>query len=101
MATYSELYGLWNESGLKNRVTVAVIVAAETVQGEDAGTPNHASRLLWASVSLRNPAQAANAMFRLVLAANKDATIEAILGATDIAIQSAVDDAVDLFATGE
>ncbi len=99
MATYSELYGLWYESGLRNRVTVAVVVAAETVQGEDAGTPNHANRLVWAQQTFLNPASIAHAMFRVVLAANKDVTVEAILSATDVSIQGAVDTAVDTFAT--
>ena len=100
MATYSELFGLWNESGLKNRITVAVIVAAESIQNEDIETLNHANRLIWAQQTFQNPVAIANAMFRVVLAANKDASTEAILSASDIAIQSAVDAAVDTFATG-
>jgi len=100
MATYEELYSLWHESSLKNRVTVAAIVAAETIQGEDPAIPNHANRLIWAKATLENPMSVADAVFRLVLAANKDATTEAILKASDASIQSAVDTAVDMFATG-
>jgi hypothetical protein len=100
MASYEELYSLWNESGLRNKVIVAVIVAAESIQGEDPVTPNHANRLLWAKTSLESPVPVASAMFRLVIAANKDATKEAILNAIDASIQSAIDSAVDMFATG-
>lgn len=100
MAAYKELYSLWYESDLRNKVTVAVVVAAEAIQSEDPATPNHANRLLWAKATLENPIAIAGAMFRLVLAANKDATKEAILQASDGSIQAAVDGAVDMFATG-
>ena len=100
MATHKELFSLWHESELRNLVTVAVVVAAEEVWIEDSGTPNHANRLLWAKATLESPASVAGAMFRLVLAVNKDATKEAILDASDASIQSAVNAAVDMFATG-
>ena len=100
MAAYEELFSLWHESELKNLVTVAVVVAAEEIWGEDEATPNHANRLIWAKATLESPTSVASAMFRLVLAANKDATKEAILGASDASIQAAIDSAVDMFATG-
>jgi len=100
MASYEDLYSLWNESGLRNKVVVAVIVAAETIQGEETSTPNHANRLLWAKATLESPVSVAGAMFRFVIAANKDATKQAILDALDSNIQAAVDAAVDMFATG-
>ena len=100
MATYGELYSLWHESALKNKVTVAVIVAAETIQGEDPVTPNHANRLVWARQAFEVTVDIANTMFRVILAVNKDASKEAILNATDVSIQVAIDAAVDTFATG-
>jgi len=100
MATYNELYTLTADSALRNRVRVAVIVAAQTIRGEDGGTPNHANRLLWAAAAMANPAGEAQRMFHAVLAANKDSTVEQISGASDAAIQTAVDNVVDLFATG-
>jgi hypothetical protein len=100
MASYDELFSLQNDSGLKNRVQVACIVAAETIRGEDGGTANHANRLLWAAAVFQNPSQEANRLFWAVLAANKDATAAQITGATDAAVQANVDAAVDLFATG-
>lgn len=98
MAEYVELYDLWNESELRNRVTVAVVVAAEAIWGEVDTTPNHANRLLWARATLESPVLVASAMFRFVLAANKGATPETILGAPDATIQSAIDGVVNLFA---
>lgn len=100
MATYNELYGLNSDSELRNRVTMACIVAAETVMAEEDTTPNHANRLVWAALVFASPAMEAKRMFMAVLAANKDADVAAIQSATDAQIQAAVDNHVDLFATG-
>lgn len=100
MASYVELYGLHNDSELKNRVTVACIVAAEVVMDEDPGTTNHANRLVWAGLVLANPQLEAKRMFWALLAANKDTNLENIQAATDAQIQSEVNAHVDLFATG-
>jgi len=100
MADYDELYGLWYESGLKNRVMVAVVVAAQTIQDEVPKTPNHTNRLVWAQQTFQNPASSAESIFYVILAINKDKTVETILGISDTSIQTAVDNAVDIFATG-
>lgn len=100
MATYTELYGLRNDSALRNRVMVACIVAGEAIMAEDVGTPNHANRLTWAASVFASPVAEANRMFMAVLAANKDATVEQVQGASDEAIQTHVDAHVDLFAVG-
>ena len=100
MATYDELYDLRTDSVLKNRVTTACIIAAETVRGEDGGTANHANRLLWAKAVFAGPAGEANRMFMAILAANESATVANIQSATDAAIQGNVDDHIDLFADG-
>ena len=100
MATYTELYNLRNDNALKNRVVVAVIVSAETVMDEDAGTDNRANRLLWARSVFAAPEREADRMFMAVLAANKDSAVATIQGASDAAIQANVDAHIDLFATG-
>lgn len=100
MATYTELFGLRNNSALRNRVTTAVLISAETVMAELDTVPNHANRLLWAKDVFASPSTEADRMFMAVLAANKDATVAQILGASDAAIQANVDAHVDLFATG-
>lgn len=100
MATYNELYGLRNNSELRNKVVVAVIVAAETIRNEDGGTPNHANRLLWAAQAFANPLPLGQQILWALLAANKDNAVPAIEGASDEVIQAAVDAVVDLFATG-
>lgn len=101
MATYEELHGLMSgSSALRNRVVVAVVVAAEEIRGEDGGTANHANRLIWAAGAFARPTAIADELLMAVLAANKDLAVSAIESATDAAIQSAVDAVVDLFATG-
>ena len=100
MATYSELYDLRNNSALKNKVAIAVIVAAETIMGEDGGTPNNANRLVWAAGVFANPRVESDRMFMAVLAANAGSSVAQITGASDAAIQANVDEHIDLFATG-
>jgi len=100
MAAYTDLYGLFNNSELRNKMRVAVVVAAETIRGEDAGTDNHANRLVWAKNAFQNPESAADAMLKALLAANKDLEVAQITGASDAAIQTKVDAAVNVFADG-
>ena len=100
MATNTELYGLKNDSALRNRVEMECIIAAEAVMNEIDTTPNHVNRLLWSASVFVNPVAEANRMFMAVLAANAEFTVEQIQGASDEAIQANVDAHVDLFATG-
>ncbi len=100
MATYDDLFGLRFDTALKNKVTVACVIAAEAIREEDAGTDNHANRLVWAKATFERPGSIAQNMLWALLAANKDADLAVITGASDAAIQTKVDDAVDLFATG-
>lgn len=100
MATDIELYNLHNDSELRNRVLIQCVVTAEAIMNEDGGTPNHANRLIWAAATFANPKVEAYRMFIAVLAANKDATVEAIRGASEAQILTNVGDHVDLFATG-
>jgi len=100
MAAYSDLYQLFANSSLRNKIRVAVIVAAESIRNEDAATDNHANRLVWAAATFASPNAAADKMLMALLASNKDEETSAILGATDSVIQTLVDAAVDIFATG-
>jgi hypothetical protein len=91
---------LFNSSDLRNRVSVACIVAAEAVRGEDVGTTNHTNRMLWAKAAFNNPDAISRQMLMALLAAEKDSTSAAIMAATDAAIQARVNAAVDVFADG-
>lgn len=100
MATYAELYDLRSNSDLRNKVLVACAVAAELIRLEAGATPNHANRLLWAKQVFANPDPVAATMLQAVLAQNRTLTSAQIVGASDAAIQTAVNNAVDVLATG-
>ena len=100
MATYLELRSLFNDSDLFNRIQVASLVAAEAIRTEDVGTVNHANRLIWAKSAFKSPVGTAKEMIMAVLAGNSSLTVEQITGATDAAIQTKVNAAVDIFADG-
>lgn len=98
MATYAELITASTNAALKDKIRVAVVVAAETVRTENGATANHANRLLWAKRVFNRPLDAAEDMLWAVLAQNKNATFANIIGATDAQVQTNVDAAVDVFA---
>ena len=96
MATYDELYLLSQNGPLKNRVTVACLMAAEIIRTELTSVPNHAARLVWARKALENPDAVAVAALRAALVQNDELTVVQIQGATDAALQIAVNSAIDL-----
>lgn len=100
MATYIELRQIFGNGDLLNRIEVACIVAASTIQSEDAGTANHANRVLWAASVFSGSRPWAEKMLMALLAANKAASVQDITGATDATLQTLVDATVNLFATG-
>ena len=87
MATYTEVRNLFNDSALANRVEVAVIIAAN-------GLADNASNNAWDGAAYANPTTEARKALMSVLATNNALTVEAIQGATDVALQAAVDAAV-------
>ena len=99
MATYAEILAAAEDPTLLNKCRVAVIVSADTVRAESAGTTNHTARLAWASKATRDPVSEAKRALWCALAQNKALTSAQILAASDAAIQSAVDAAIDLLST--
>lgn len=100
MATYLELEDLFGNGTLKAKIRAAVIIAAESIRTEDPATANHANRLIWAKQAFSNTESAVSEMLKATLAANKDASVAQITGASDATVQAAVDAAVDIFADG-
>jgi len=98
MATLNELRQLFTNAELKNKVESACIITAYAILSEDAATTNHAQRQKWAVQAFTNPKTIANQMLKVALAAKKASTVENILTASDSDIQTAVDNAVDIFA---
>lgn len=100
MATYLEIFDLRSNSALRNRIAVACVVAAEAIRNESGATTNHANRMIWAKAVFANPESEAVRMLMALLAQNKDATVGQITGVTDANLQTGVNAAVDVFATG-
>lgn len=98
MATYAELYNLQSNSALKNRIAVACVVAAELIRGEDVATVNHTNRATWARNVFADAGRESTRMMMAVLAQNRGFTVAQITGATDAEIQTAVNNAVNVFA---
>jgi hypothetical protein len=98
MATYLELRGLMDDNDLENRCAVACIVAAEAIMDEDPSTPNHEQRLTFANRAFTAPKDLANRVLMAVLAEYKGLEIAQIQGATDAQLQTAVNNAINVFA---
>jgi len=90
MATYVELRALFSLDALRERVEVATLIAASDLL---AGTPTVAEQQ-WAAAVFFDPRNEGRRAFFAVLAANKAATVAAITGASDAAIQANVDSVV-------
>jgi len=100
MATYTELYELGSNSALRNRITGACLVAAQAVMAEATATANHANRLLWARDAFADPNGMGQKMLMAALAQNAALTVAQITAASDAALLSAVQAAINVFATG-
>jgi len=87
MATYDELRAEFSDDGLRNRVEVATLIAANNLLS---GTPS-INEQKWAAAVFADPGSEGRKAFLAVLAARSGATITDIQGASDAAIQSNVD----------
>ena len=96
MATYQELHELTHNAALLARVMTAVAVAAETIRSEDPATTNHVERVRWAQQALRNVDGTARGLMWIVMAQNRQFTVAQIEGASDAALQAAVNGAIQL-----
>lgn len=99
MATYDDLLGALTNDLLTRKVRWAVVMAAEAIRTEVNTTPNHANRLLWAKATYADPDAAAAKMIYPVLAQNAVQTLTTITGSSDSQVQTAVNAAVDVFAS--
>ena len=98
MASYAEIFELGSNSALRNKMTVACLVAAQAVLVELGTIPNHANRLLWAKNVFSDPQGMGQKMLMAALAKNAALTVVQITGASDAVLLTAVQGAIDLFA---
>lgn len=95
MALYTEILTAARDDTLNQKVRVAVVIAAEVIRTEAAGTANHANRVAWAKTVYQSPEAVAERMIWAVLAQNAAVSLPTILAASDATIQTAVNAAVD------
>lgn len=109
MASYTELRELSTNSDLKNKVQVAVWIAAQSVIDDPENFPSDAggntdlvkARKLWAAGILNISGNNLSIYLNTILAANKNLTKEQILNASDIAIQNAINKVIDVIAEAQ
>lgn len=95
MATLEELRDLYSDDGLRKRVEVATVIAAQALLEAVPGTANGRA---WALVVLQNPNLWGRVVYKSILATNAATSVAQIQGATDSAIQTAVDAVAPAFA---
>lgn len=99
MATYVEIRNLFNDGPLRNRVSTAVIIAAENML---TGLTPTAAQRAFALAVMTNPDVWGERVYKIVLAANSGASVAQIQGAPDTgagSIQAAVDAVIEQIAT--
>lgn len=97
MATYLELKVLIQDVALRDKVEIAVDVKAAEILDNGASTTE---QVAWAPEAIMNPSLKAVEIINYVLAVNKGLSVAAIPGASDAAIKSNVDTAVDALIAG-
>ena len=105
MATLTELTQIYEKgtpgaSPLFDKIISGVLLIAEAIRDENPATANHVNRIIWAKQAFQFPKVKAQEMFGAMLAANASATVSQIQGASDAAIQTAITNAVNIFADG-
>lgn len=99
---YADLYNTMvanvGDHILWRQAFVAVLKAAADIRNEDAGTTNHANRLVWAAAAEQNPgAKVLEMRYRIM----ENATVQAApTAASDNDVQFVVNSLIDSFATG-
>lgn len=98
VATYIELRNLANDSTLRNRSEVAIVVSANAILRT---TPAPLDEQIgWAQDVLENPSRWAQQALFASLAQNRTLSVAEIQGATDDALQTVIDQIVPLLAKG-
>lgn len=92
-----DVYNLKSNAEFKAKVAAAVAKAANDILNEDPGTTNHADRVVWAKVAMKDAESTAEQMLWSVV---QNATIQTNgLNSSDNDIQFVVNSNIDNFAT--
>lgn len=103
MASYIDLVPLIvgnndQRTTLLNKISVAAVVAADMVRSENPSGINFDNRLTWAKKVFDDPQSVATTLLNVVLGANNDAGISAILNTSDEILFANVSGAIDTVA---
>lgn len=91
--TYAESNALMNDMEFRGRIKVAALNYANSIVGENTGTPAHNTRLRWAQQCFQNPDQMAMSLQGPVVV---DPEVQADgAGITDLQLQSSVEATVN------
>lgn len=100
MATFAELVTASANAALVEKIKIATLIAADNIRLEGTGAANHQARVRWAAKVFTDPEAEATRMIWPVLIQNRAATLAQITGASDAAVQTAVDAAVSVVIAG-
>lgn len=100
MATFAELVTASGNAGLVEKIKIATLIAADNIRIEGDGVAHHQARVRWAAKVFQAPDTEATKMIWPVLIQNRTATLNQITGASDAAVQAAVDAAVSVVIAG-
>jgi hypothetical protein len=100
MATFAELVTASANATLVEKIKIATLIAADNIRLESPGVASHLDRVKWAAKVFTDPATEATRMVWPVLIQNRTATLAQITGASDAAVQTAVDAAVAVVIAG-
>lgn len=99
--TLAEAWTLLEDAPLGEKSSAAALVAAKDIMLEATSVANHANRLLWAKTTFGNPVAAGNEMRKALVAYYAGTkTLAQMAALTDAEIQTLVNNAVNVFATG-
>ncbi len=100
MATFAELITASANAGLIEKIKIATLIAADNIRIESPGAASHQDRVRWAAKVFSAPDTEATKMIWPVLIQNRAATLAQITGASDVAVQTAVDASVAVLVAG-
>lgn len=92
MATYAELNSLYSDSDLQVKISTACVIKAHALLSTGGAT---AGQKALANEIFTSPSTITSKITKYVLAEHKDLSVAQIQGASDTAVQTAVDTALD------
>jgi hypothetical protein len=100
MATFAELVTASANAGLVEKIKIATLIAADGITTESTNVAHHSARARWAVRVFDQPDVEAAKMVWPVVVKNRAFTLAQITGASEEAVQTAVNSCVNIRAAG-